>query len=385
MTVNNKPCSSLSLQNNSDAEFRDASCELSSTEEAAQSQTSSPEPLVEERTDSEASDFGDSHSGSDMYKTKSPPSTSGVRSPGTNQTAESKQRVKGAAPKQHTAADATKTPSSATEGKAKNVTTKPKSSIEGTKRETSSDYPTQQENSGAVSMPPLLKDQNSCRSSTLAESRTKIPKKSTSDSDVKSTADKLSVTDVSGSTVASKLQKLPRSKESVKSPTAAIKVGRKPSFEEAKAGRSASGNRSPTKAPNKPGTKLIRQKADEDFEPPNLVNGLEKEHEQKSVKMGLPADRETTGVKKQQLNQPEIHASTATKSRLPVSSPMRKKNDDVTHTSEKNTQKASSVRINSAFKAQKLSPDQQETSPDGERSGSETSTSESPKKGTVIT
>ncbi|XP_061600285.1 mucin-2-like [Cololabis saira] len=342
-----------SLQNNSEAEFKDASFGLSTTDETSPVQINSPEPINEGKTDSEASD---------MYKPKSPAVRAGVRSPGTGQTAASKPGVKGAAQSQHTTGSGTKTPSSAAEGKAKNVTTKPKSPTEGMKRETSSD--------GPGSRLPGLKDQNPSRSSSATDSKIKVPKKSLSYTDVKSpvTPYKLSLAEASGSSVSSELQKQPISKESVKSPTATTKAGRKPSLEEAKTGISVSGRLSPTKPTNKTGTMTIKEKQDKDFESPNLVNGMEKEHEQKNVKARFPPNGESTGIKKQQVNHTEMNTSLTSKSRLPVSSPTKKKNEDITHSSSNKYQK---------------SPEQQEVSPYDERPGNKTSTPESPKKDTV--
>ncbi|KAM4541638.1 uncharacterized protein crybg1a [Odontesthes bonariensis] len=371
-----------SLQNNSDAKVKYANLELSSTRnETTEFDTSPPEPIIKEQTDSDVSGFVDPSAVSDMYKTKS---KSGGKSQGTNQAAQSKRGVKGAVESQHTTASGTKTPSSAAGAKGKNVMTKAKGSTEGIKTETSSVYATQKEHSSekSVSMLPGLTDQSTSSPSSATGSKSKIPKRSPSDSGVKSpvTSDKISVPDASGSAVPPKLQKQPRPKESVKSPTATTKVGRKPSFEEAKSVKSVSGNISPTKSSNKTGTKLIKRKLDEGFESENLVNGTEKENEQRSAKAGHPPDTES--LEHQQL---ENSASLSSKSRLPVSSPT-KKSDDITQTSGPKYKNVLSSQTDSdtAKTTQKQSHEQQGVIPDEEKPGSETPTllSESPRRGT---
>ncbi len=350
------------------------------------SDTSTPEPLVKDKTDSEASDFDDISATSDMYRAKSQAVVSGVRGQGTTP---SKRGVKAAAESRHTAVSEAKTPSSAAGSKAKNVTTKAKASTESTKVGTSSDMPPQREhgNDKIVSMLPTLKDQSSSGPSSATGSKSKIPKRSASDADVKSTVapDKTSVTDASGLLVTSKLQKQPKSKESLKSPVTTTKAGRKPSFEEAKGGRALSGDISPTKTTNKTGTKIIKGKSDEDNDSVNLVNGVEKDHEESSIKTGHPTERESVDVKKQGQNHQDNNASLASKTRLPVSSPTRKRNDDIT--SGTNSKKMTSGQQNSdrPKTVQKQSPEQQEVTP-GQRPGSETPPPlpESPKKGKTV-
>ncbi|XP_072221679.1 uncharacterized protein crybg1a isoform X2 [Leuresthes tenuis] len=373
------------LQNNSDVKVKYANLELSSTtNEKTEFDTSTPEPIVKEKTDSEVSGFGDTPAVSDMYKTKS---KSLEKSQGINQASQSKRGVKGAAESQHTTASGTKTPSSTAGAKGKNVMTKAKGSTEGIKTETSSVCAAQKEHSSekSVSMLPVLTDQSASGPSSVTDSKSKIPKKSPSDSGVKSpvTPDKTSVSDASGSAVPPKLQKQPRPKESVKSPTATTKVGRKPSFEEAKSVKSVSGNISPTKSTNKTGTKLIKEKLDEDFESENLVNGTVKENEKRSAKTGHPPDTESP--ENQQPTHLENSASLSSKSRLPVSS-LTRKSDDITQTSGPNYKKVLSSHIDSdkAKTTQKQSHVRQGVIPDEERPGSETPTllPESPRRGT---
>ncbi|XP_069016557.1 microtubule-associated protein futsch [Embiotoca jacksoni] len=375
-----------SLQNNDNAEFKDTSLELSKkTDETTHSDSSTPEPIVKENTDSEASDFDDTCAASDMYNTKSQAAHYGVRGQGSDQPAPSKQGVKGTAESRHTTASGTKTRPSAAGSKAKNVTTKARGSTEARKMETSTDNPLQREHGKdkTVSVLPTLKDQSISSPSSVTGLKSKIPKRSTSDTDVKSpvTPDKTSVSDAVGLTDVSKLQKQPRTKESLKSPTTTTKTVRK-GFEEAKAGKSVPGNISPTKSNYKTGTKLIKEKSDEAVDSVKLVNGVEKEHEERSVKAGLSPDSESLDVKKQQQN----HASLASKSQLPISYPTRKKNNDITQTSGTKSKNVSSGQTysDSPKTAQEQSSEQQEVFPD-ERLGSETPPplSESPKKGSM--
>ncbi|XP_051252202.1 uncharacterized protein crybg1a isoform X1 [Dicentrarchus labrax] len=373
-----------SLQNKN-VELKEADLgPISATDGTTNSDTNSPEAVVKDKTDSEASDFDDTSATSDMYRAKSQAVGSGVK--GTNQASLSKRGLKSAAESQHTAASGAKTPSSAAGSKAKNVTKKDKPSTESVKVGTSSDVPSQREHSSdkTVSMLPAVKDQ-----SPSGGSKSKIPKRSTSDADVKSpvTPDKTSVTDASGSVVNSKLQKQPRTKESLKSPVTTTKTGRKPSFEEAKGGKALSGDISPTKTTHKAVTKHIKERSDEDSGSLNLVNGVEKDHVESSDKTGPRTDRESLDVKKQEQNHLENNPSLESNSRLPISSPTRKRNNEVTETSGTNYKKRTSSQTDSdrPKAAQKQNPEQQEVTP-SERPGSETPPPlpESPKKGSML-
>ncbi|XP_076733611.1 uncharacterized protein crybg1 isoform X2 [Maylandia zebra] len=354
----------LILQNNNDADFKDTTLDRPTREdESSPSEAITPEAIVKGKTDLEASDFDDTSGASDMYKKKPAAAEPAARGQAADQAAAQKRGVIGAAESRHTTASGTKTPTSAAGNKAKNVPTKAKGSTEGTKVETSSDNSTQRDR--AVVMLPALKDQTRAPSG-AAGSKSKIPKRSTSDADVKSpvTPDKTSAPDTSGP----KLQKQPRTKETLKSPTTAARPGRKPSFEETKGGKSVSGNISPTKT--RTGTKLSKDKSDEDFESVNLLNDVE--NEERSGKSGHPPHRESPDVKKtQQQNDVE--------SRLPVSSPTRKK-VDITH------RRVSSGQMDSdrPKTVQKTSREQKDATAD-ESPGSETPPPlpESPKKGNV--
>ncbi|XP_042356279.1 beta/gamma crystallin domain-containing protein 1 isoform X2 [Plectropomus leopardus] len=351
-----------SLQNNN-VELKEANLEpLPTTDETTHSDTNTPEPVVQEKTDSEASDFDDTLATSDMHRAKSQAVGSGVRSQGTSQTTPSKRVVKAGAESRHTTASGAKTPSSAAGSKAKTVTTKAKAPAESTKVGTSSDMPPQREQGSdkTVSVLPTSKDQNTSGPSSPTSSKSKIPKRSTSEADVKSpvTADKTSVTD--------SFKKQPRTKEPLKSPVTSTTVGKKQSFEEGKEGKALSGDITPTKTTPRTGTKLIKEKPDEDSI--NLVNGVEKDQEDSDIKTGLPTDREN--VKKQGQSCRENKTSVASKSRLPISSPTRKKSEEIPPTSSTNYKKVTSSPTDSD-RTKKQSPEQQEVSP-GERPGSET-------------
>ncbi|XP_017287218.1 uncharacterized protein crybg1a [Kryptolebias marmoratus] len=372
-----------SLHDNNDAEIKEISLELSSTtEEPSQPDTHAPEPIVKEKTVSEASDFGNTAAPSDMNKTKFQTVEFGVKIQG-----DSKRGVKGATESQHTTESGTKPSSSAAGSRVRNVTRKAKGFTEITKMETSTDHPPQMEHSSdkTVSVFPVLKDQSSSSPSNATGTKSKIPKRSSSDTDPKSpvTPDKISLPDVSGSAVISKTQKQSKSKEPVKPP---VKPIRKPSFEDANVGRSASGIVSPTKSTYRTGLKPVREKSNENFKSVNLVNGIVKEHEQRSVQTGQPSDKESSNVKKQQLNQLENNAFSASKSRLPVSSPTKKKSSDITQISCNNYKKVLSGQtdLDKAETIQNQSPEQQEVTPDKEDPESKTPTPlpGSPKKGT---
>lgn len=339
----------LILQNNNDADFKDTTLDRPTREdESSPSEAITPEAIVKGKTDLEASDFDDTSAASDMYKKKPAAAESAARGQAADQAAAQKRGVIGAAESRHTTASGTKTPTSAAGNKAKNVPTKAKGSTEGTKVET---------------LLPALKDQTRAPSG-AAGSKSKIPKRSTSDADVKSpvTPDKTSAPDTSGP----KLQKQPRTKETLKSPTTAARPGRKPSFEETKGGKSVSGNISPTKT--RTGTKLSKDKSDEDFESVNLLNDVE--NEERSGKSGHPPHGESPDVKKTQ-RQNDVE------SRLPVSSPTRKK-VDITH------RRVSSGQMDSdrPKTVQKTSREQKDaTADESPRSETPPPLPESPKKG----
>ncbi|XP_037342345.2 uncharacterized protein crybg1a isoform X2 [Pungitius pungitius] len=307
------------LQNNN-VKLKEARTEPT-TDGTTHTPTNTPEIVVEKKTNFEATNFDDTSATSDMHRTKSQAVRSGLRGQDTSQAIASKPGLKAAvAESEQSTSSAARTPSSAG-SKAKNGTTKAKATAESTRVRTSSDTPPQREpsNDKIVSLLPSLKDQSPSPSS----SKSKIPKRSASDADVKSpvTPDKASVPDTS------KVQKLPRSKEALKSPLPASKTSRKHSFEE----KALSGDISPTKT-HKIGTKLINEKTHKGRDPINLVNG-----EESHIRPGPPTDREGLGDQKQGENRVDDNVSSASKSRLPVSSPTRKRNDEVNKNDEKST------------------------------------------------
>ncbi|KAK7904491.1 hypothetical protein WMY93_017098 [Mugilogobius chulae] len=174
-------------------------------------------------------------------------------------------------------------PTSASGGKAKTVTTKVKVSTEGAKNKTR-----ESSNDRTGSLLPTLKDQS-------ASSRTRIPKTSPI------TPDKTSTSEAAGSS--SRVRKPVRTKEMVKSPVS-TKPERRPSIEEIRRRGEIS------KAASKGITKTICEKFDQASA--NLVNGLEsKDNSVKHVS-----------------HLAENKSFTTARSRLPVTSPNRKKSED---------------------------------------------------------
>ncbi|CAG5866193.1 unnamed protein product [Menidia menidia] len=361
------------LQNNREAEFKNTNLDQSpTTNDTTQSATGPPEPVIQDKTDSDVSDFGDTSVEPEMYKTKPKAAESGEKSQGTKQTASSKRAIK-AAEGQPPSASGPKSPSSAAGGK--NVPTKAKGSSEATKRETYSVHQKEHSSEKSVAALPVLKDQSASSPSSPAKS--KIPKRSPSDSGVKSpvTPDKTSVSEAPGSAAPPKLQKQPRQKEAVKSTTSTVKVGRKPGLEEAKGGKSVSGNTSPTKSSNKTGTKLMKEKKEDDCESENLLNGIKEDGEQKSVETGPPPDRGGLDLKDQLPTHLENSTSVSSKSRLPVSSPTKTSND-ASQASGSIYRKGLSGQTdsNKAATTQKQSPEREGSSLEEDRPGSETPT-----------
>ncbi|KAG7225208.1 hypothetical protein INR49_014767 [Caranx melampygus] len=350
----------VKLDNNNYAEIKDANLEpVPATDETTLCGTDSAEALVKDKKDSEASDVGDTSAPSDMHKAKSRALGSVVRGPETNQDTSSKRGLRAAAESEHTTTSGAKTAPPAAGSRAKNVTTKAKDSTEGTKMGASSDTPPQKERSTekTASALPTLKDPSSSSSSTVTSSKSKIPKRLSSDADVKSpvTPDKTSVTDAAAAT--SKLQKLPRTKESLKSPVTPTKAGRKPSFDEAKAGKSFSGDMSPTKNTNRTGTKIVKETSDQDSGSVKLVNGMVKDYRDAIVKTGPAPDKESLNAKKEPQKPVENNIPLTSKSGLPISSPTRKNNDDIAKAGS-SIKKVSSGQTDS--ERPKKSPDQQE-------------------------
>ncbi|KAM8916257.1 uncharacterized protein crybg1a isoform 2-T2 [Spinachia spinachia] len=337
-----------SLQNN-DVKLEEVRIEPI-TDGTTHAHTNTPETVVEKKTDFEATNFDDTFATSDMHRTNSQAVRPGLTGHGTNQAIAKPGLKAAAAESEQSETSGARTPSSAG-SKTKNGTTKAKASAESTRLRTSSDTPPQREPSSdqIVSLLPTLKDQSPSASS----SKSKIPKRSASDADGKSpvTPDKPSVSDASLSLVTSKkqVQKLPRTKEVLKSPLPATKSSRKHSFEE----KAVSGDISPTKT-----HKTINEKTHKDSI--NLVNGGEKDFEESHIRPGPPTAREGLSAPKQGKNRLDENVSSASKSRLPVS-----RNDEMNKSLGSNDEKSTSSQMDSdgSCVVQKPSPEQGEITP----------------------
>ncbi|XP_027856554.1 titin [Xiphophorus couchianus] len=359
-----------SFQKDNEIEIKDNKTEAPRTtdESSLFNITYTTEFIVEEETETPASEV--SIAASDMSKPKLQDEDVGVKAQSSH-IAATKQGIKGAVDNSHAfTGSGTKTSSSAAGLKLKTVSRK---STAGTKTESSSDHPPLKERSTEkrVSALPVLKDQSG-----VSHVKPKIPKVSTSETDVKSpeASEKISEPDVSGSVVVSKLPKQTRPKEPVKSPTKSV---RKPSFEETKNVRVTSGNISPTKSVYRTGTKLNKEKSEEEYA--DFVNGMELE--QRTGKKVSHPDRDTL-----QQNQQQSSSFLASKSKLPVSSPTRKTNISITPTSSHSFKKVLPGQTNSdkGEAVQKQTPEEQEVTPIDEKPENETLMLQpgSPKKGT---
>ncbi|XP_015236756.1 PREDICTED: absent in melanoma 1 protein isoform X2 [Cyprinodon variegatus] len=348
-----------SLQKDSEAKIKDGITKAppATTEEPQQVDTNNIPASIEEK-ETETALSGDTTAALDMSKSKLQDADPGVKSQ-SSLMASAKHSGTGAVGNLHGSTVSGPKSSATTTGfKVKSVSRK---TTAGNKSEMTSDHPPPSERSTEkrVSGLPLLKDQSSG-----GHSKSRIPKVSKSDADVKSpvTPDKISDQDLLGSTINSKLPKQHKPKEPVKPPAKPV---RKPSFEDPKSGRTASGNNSPTKLMYKTPVKLIKEKSDEVF-----LDDMEKEPEQRSGKKGYHPDGETL-----QQSQSQSGSSHASKSKLPVSSPTRKTHISVTPT-RCNSDKGETV--------QKQSPVYEEDTPVDEKPETESQTPqrEIPEKGT---
>ncbi|XP_053700696.1 microtubule-associated protein futsch-like isoform X2 [Synchiropus splendidus] len=221
---------------------------------------------------------------SDMQRAKSRSTVSMGRASGTA----SKRGGKAAAESRNVPVSGLKTPKSASGEKAKNVTTETKSSIKV----------------GASGDTPLLKEQSSISKSatvkdeTLLGSKSRIPKRPTSDTDLKSqeTPDKSLGADDS------------KTQKQARNTSEAMKVKVEPSPKTTK--------------------KKVNLKPRHDKVSVKMLNGGEEHSTGKST---LQTDTDDPDAKKkQQLEK----SSLASRSRLPVSSPARKKSDELLETGE---------------------------------------------------
>ncbi|XP_011488957.3 uncharacterized protein crybg1a isoform X2 [Oryzias latipes] len=260
-------------------------------------------PVVEGKAHSESPGLVDKSAFSVMNKSKAPVVRMGLKGRESGPAG----RVK-AAVSQQTTGTGPKAPSSAAAQKAKNVTAKTHGANDGAKTEPLSNRASPQDHSSTASLLPVWKNQST------TESRSKLPKRSQSDSDGKS-QDKAST----GSHFS---QKQLRFKEAAKLQTPA---GGKTDPDGAKTQRSGSGILSPTKSPKMTDVKLVHRKLDQNFESANLSTCKEEEPEKRGVKTSPSGEEKGKDARKQQ----ESTASSASKSRLPVSSPVKREGDDV--------------------------------------------------------
>ncbi|XP_061651000.1 uncharacterized protein crybg1a isoform X3 [Phyllopteryx taeniolatus] len=287
------------------------------------------ELLIEGKTVCQTSEIEGTSVTPAMYRVK----LSGIRGNGINQATASKPGV--AAEKRRTVGSVTRPSATAAVGKAKNVTTKSKGSAEDIQVTTASDLPPlkQRSHEKTVCLITPSKDK-----STSGLTKSKIPKRQISDGDINSLA-----TGVDGSLATSKLQKNPRmATESLKSFVSTAKGVGKTCSDEEKGGNAPSADVSPTQALN-PLPHHVKEKPkgmNDVLQHIDSVNGVEE------------------GLKIGQSYQDKL-ASLTSKSRLPVSSPTRKLNNEVPKTSEANYTNVTSPQGDSHKQAQKC-PDQQE-------------------------
>ncbi|XP_061699992.1 uncharacterized protein crybg1a isoform X2 [Syngnathoides biaculeatus] len=275
----------------------------------------------------------------DMHRVKLQTGVSGIRGNGINQPTSSKPV---AAEKQRTIGSVTRPSATAAVGKGKNVTTKAKGSMEDIKITTSSDLPPlkQQSNVKTVSLIMPSKDK-----STSGLTKSKIPKRQILDGDIKSHVETDPTTLVDNSLATSKLQKNTRlANESLKSFVSTTKGVRKTCSDEEKGVNAFSADISPTKALN-PLPHPVKEKPKDIIDvvgSTNLLNGVEE------------------GLKVGQSDQDKL-ASLTSKSRLPISSPARKSNNEVPRMSETNCKNVTSPQLNRDKKAQKCLDEREAT------------------------
>ncbi|XP_034015928.1 titin homolog [Thalassophryne amazonica] len=257
----------------------------------------------------------------DMHRQRSHGVGSRVKGQGNNQATPSKPGLKAAAERHPSATSAAKTSSPAAGWKTRSIPSKAKGLTESSKTGTSSDLPNDIERT--VSVVPALKDQAIPESTS---SKCKLPKRLTSDSDVKSPdiPEKTSVTSVPG-IVISKLQKQLRSKQTVESSVGTSEVDKTTTFEEPKRETTLPGEFTQTKATTQ--IKLTRKTLDDNTNSIKMVNGVEKTYKVSHGKIRPTPERERLDGKNLGQNVLENNTSTTTRSRLPVSSPVRKANE----------------------------------------------------------
>ncbi|XP_057714820.1 uncharacterized protein crybg1a [Corythoichthys intestinalis] len=300
----------------------------------------STEHLVKQKPVCQSSEVQITAATHDMHRAKLQTAIPGIRGNGMNRATASKPGVKVASENRHTI-ERVPRPSATTAGaKAKNVTTKAKGSTEDTNVTTSSDIPPLKEQSSekTVSVITPLKDK-----STSGPTKSKIPKRQISDGEVKSPVSTDKTTIAASPLDTSKLHTIPRiANESVKSSLCTTKGVRRSSTEEEREVNTLTADISA----NKPLCELLPRPVEEKpkdtdvvTENIHLVNGVEE------------------GPSYQ-----DKQASLISKSRLPVSSPSRKLNNDGLKKSETNFKKVPSPQVDSDGRKQaQKRVDQQET------------------------
>ncbi|XP_061897768.1 mucin-17 [Entelurus aequoreus] len=353
------------LQNNNEESRQADVTSFTATDESADSNT--PGHLVQEKTVSEASDFEDTSATPDMHRVKSHTVGSKIRGNGAKQATTSKPGVKVAVESRRATGSETRPLATAVGGKAKNVTTKAKGSTEDIKVATSNDIPPLKQQSegktGSVITP--LKDK-----STSGIPKSKIPQRQILDNNTTSVSTEKTLIS-GGTTSTSKLQETVRTaNESLKSVVSTTKSVQKPISEEAKRAKAKSADRE----------NVVEGQAKNDIDieltdSVNLVNGLE-EYQEENTKIEQPLDGEDLNSKKK-----DKHTSLISKSRLPVSSPTRKWNNDVSKMSETNKKSTSPQADSDKSKQAQKCLEQQELGHVERRASKTPPPSGSPKKG----
>ncbi|XP_061751648.1 mucin-17 isoform X2 [Nerophis ophidion] len=350
------------LQNNNEESRQADVTSFTATDESLDSNT--PGHLVQEETVSEASDLDDRP---DMHRVKSHTVGSKIRGNGAKQATTSKPGVKVAVESLRATGSETRPLATAVGGKAKNVTTKAKGSTEDINVAASNDIPPlkQQSNGKTGSVITPLKDK-----STSGIPKSKIPQRQISDNNTTSVSTEKTLIS-GGTTSASKLQEIVRTaNELLKSVNSTTKSVQKPISEEAKRANAKSADRE----------NVVEGQAKNDIDielmdSVNLVNGLE-EYQEENTKIEQLLDGEDLNSKKK-----DTHTSLISKSRLPVSSPTRKWNNDISKMTETNKKFTSPQADSDKSKRAQKCLEQQELGHEERRASKTPPPSGSPKKG----
>ncbi|XP_051942620.1 beta/gamma crystallin domain-containing protein 1 isoform X1 [Hippocampus zosterae] len=349
----------LRLQNhNADANRHADTTPFTAYDETGDRNTS--EVLIQQNNVSQTSESDDSLATPDMHRAKLQPGVSGIRGNGNNQATATKAGVKVAAETRRTTESIARLSATAAGDKAKNVATKAKGSTEDIKVTRPSDLLPLKQQSNEKTVPAItpLKDK-----STSGLTKSRIPKRQISDGDIKLPSSIDKTTEADGPSAIPKLQKTLRlTNESIKSLVSTTKSLRKQSSEEEKEINIRSGGSSPTKAFCRPLTDPVKENPTD----MDLVNGVEED-----LKIG-------------QSNK-DKQASMMPKSRLPVSSPTKKFNNDQPKTNESNSRKVTSPRLDTdRHKQAQKCPDQPPAACEERAASNISPTPGSPKKGGIL-